>query len=285
MSLQLSNAAAKHFDDQVKVAYGSDTKTQLASTVYKKMNRGVKTFQFPTMTSGVATKRVTQTKVNLMNIGHGNKTATGEGWEAAEFTDIFDDAETNIEEKVWLAQIIAGAINRRSDQIIYDALEVATGTLTTVSVNTGGANSGLNVDKLREAMGFFDDREVTEADRHYVGQAVGKSQLLAETEVTSTDFNTARALVRGTVNSFLGFTFHWIGTRAEGGIKKVGNVRENFAYHGGMGGSIGFGVIMENDINVTYENLYSSWLSNQGFDAGAVVRDAEGVVPINTFEA
>ncbi len=284
MSRTLSVAQAKEFDDEVKLAYqGADQ--QLSKTVYTKRNRGVKTFQFPFMGRGVATKRTTQTMRNLMNIPHSNTTATAEGWEAAEFTDIFDDAETNIDERASLAKLVAMAVHRRSDQIIYDAAEAEASPLATVSVNEGGANTGLNVQKLRKGMGYFDDREVPDGDRHYVGQAVGRSELLAETEVTSSDFNVVRALVNGEINSFVGFQFHWIGTRAEGGVKKVGNTRENFAYHGGMQGAIGYGVVMEEEVMTTYENLFGSWLTVQDFDAGAVVRDPEGLIAVNTYEA
>jgi len=289
MSKTLSVAQAKFFDDQIKIEYAA-MGGALAPTVYKKFNRGVKTFQFPKLTNGVAQRRTSQTMVKLMNVTHTNVIATGEEWQAAEFTDIFDDAETNIDERKALAGIIASAINRREDQILIDAWEVATANIT-IDVNEGGANTGLNVAKLRAAGSDMDDNEVgTDGngkdtnDRHFAAGSKGKSSLLAETEVTSTDFNSVRALVAGQVNQFLGFEFHWVGLRAEGGFDLTGNTRTNFAYHGGMRGSTGLGMVMKDEVNTTFENLFSSWLSVQNFIAGAVVIDPVGLVEVQTFE-
>lgn len=290
MSKTLSVAQAKLFDDQIKVAY-SAMGGALGPTVYKKVNKGVKTFQFAKLGTGVAQRRTSQTMVKLMNLEHTNVIATGEEWQAAEFTDIFDDAETNIDERAELAVIIASAINRREDQILIDAWVAATPNAV-IDVNEGGSNTGLNTAKLRAAGSDMDDEEVGTdgngkgtTDRHFVAGSKGKASLLAQTEITSIDFNTVRALTDGQVNNFLGFEFHWVGKRAEGGMDLTGNTRTNFAYHGGMRGSTGLGVVMKEEVNTTFENLFSSWLSVQNFIAGAVVIDPVGLVEVQTFEA
>jgi len=289
MSKQLTNAQAKLFDSQVKIAYAS-AGVNLAETVKKKVNKGVKTFQFPKMGTGVAQVRQSQTMVKLMNITHSNATATAIGFEAAEFTDIFDDAETNIDERKELAEIVRDAINRRSDQITIDAWEVATPNIV-VDVNEGGASTGLNVAKLIAGLKDMDANEVGTAqdggaamDRFFAGHTDGKASMLAQTEVTSIDFNSVKTLVNGQVDTFLGIKFKWIGNRAEGGLGKTGNTRRNFLYHGGMRGSTGFGMVMDTPVNVTFENLFGSWLTVQRFDAGAVVIDEVGLVEIETFE-
>lgn len=66
----------------------------------------------------------------------------------------------------------------------------------------------LNVDALRRAKKVFDQADVDPSIRRYIAvNAEQLESLLAETEVTSSDFNTVRALVRGEINEFLGFTF------------------------------------------------------------------------------
>lgn len=70
------------------------------------------------------------------------------------------------------------------------------------------SNSGLTVEKLIQAKYLFDDANVPDEDPKFI--AVGAKQLqdlLRETEVTSADYNTVRALVAGEVNTFMGFTF------------------------------------------------------------------------------
>lgn len=76
-------------------------------------------------------------------------------------------------------------------------------------VETGApANSGLTIGKLRQAKFLLDDAEVDDDETRVIAVSAKQLQdLLRTTEVTSSDFNTVKALVNGTINSFLGFTF------------------------------------------------------------------------------
>lgn len=70
--------------------------------------------------------------------------------------------------------------------------------------------SGLTVAKLREAREILRANE-NDLDAEMPQIAVTAKQitdLLEETEVTSSDFNTVRALVNGELNTFMGFRFH-----------------------------------------------------------------------------
>ena len=70
------------------------------------------------------------------------------------------------------------------------------------------ANSGLTIGKLRQAQYIFDTAEVDEEDPRTVFYSAKQRQdLLRTTEVTSSDYNTVKALVEGRINTFLGFTF------------------------------------------------------------------------------
>lgn len=70
------------------------------------------------------------------------------------------------------------------------------------------ANSGLTIGKLRQAQYLLDDAEVDEDDPRTVFLSAKQRQdLLRTTEMTSSDYNTVKALVDGKINSFLGFTF------------------------------------------------------------------------------
>lgn len=79
---------------------------------------------------------------------------------------------------------------------------------------TDGASStgsNLNVLTLRKAKKYFWDNEAIDDDmEEELFMAVDPSQLdslLGQTEVTSSDYNTVKALVQGDVNSFMGFKF------------------------------------------------------------------------------
>jgi hypothetical protein len=106
--------------------------------------------------------------------------------------------------------------------------------------------------------------------------------LLSETAVTSSDFNTVKALVAGEINTFLGFTFHVLGDRSEGGLAIDGNLdRTCFAFHRD---AIGYaeGIAPRTEINYVPEK--TSFLVNAIFSAGAVAIDSEGIVKITARE-
>jgi hypothetical protein len=89
------------------------------------------------------------------------------------------------------------------------------------------ANSNLTIEKLRRARFLLDSKEAVE-DGEEVFMIVTASQiqsLLRTTQVTSADYNTVKALVQGTINQFMGFTF----VRTEL-LVKSGNIRECLVY-------------------------------------------------------
>ncbi len=73
---------------------------------------------------------------------------------------------------------------------------------------SASANTGLTIDKLRMAREMLDDADVDDMEEQFVIlSAKQMSNLLRTTEITSSDYNTVRALVNGNVDSFLGFKF------------------------------------------------------------------------------
>lgn len=279
MSTSLPTAAIASFDQDVKHAYQDMGK--LRDTVRVKTGVVGSTHRFPKLGAGLATKRVPQTDVIPMNLQHTNQTATLEDWNAAEYTDVFNDAKTNISEREELAGSIAKAISRREDQLIIDALE-ATATTLTVAASIGGANTDLNVDKLRRAKrllgnnGVGEDEELT-----YAGSYTQQEGLLGETEATSADFNTVRALVNGEISQFMGFSFKWLADRAEGGLDLTGGDRTTFAY---AKSAVGHAVGMDQRMEVNYIPQKTAWLANMLFSAGSIEIDAGGVVEITCDE-
>ena len=78
-----------------------------------------------------------------------------------------------------------------------------------VGVNVGGANSNLNVAKLRAAKRLFMAAGVDlEFEKLFAGiTAADHDGLLNEIQVTSLDYNNKPTLVEGKVTSFMGFNF------------------------------------------------------------------------------
>lgn len=65
----------------------------------------------------------------------------------------------------------------------------------------------LNVETLRATKKKFNKNETGESDLTFVLDADQLDSLLGETEVTSSDYNSVKALVQGDVDSFMGFKF------------------------------------------------------------------------------
>lgn len=280
MSKTLTANAITQFDMEVKHAYQG--MGQLRPTARLRTGVVGSSHVFPKMGSGTATPRVPQTDVVPMNVAHTKATATITDWNAPEYTDIFDQQKVNYQERAELAETISGAITRREDQLVIDALDAASSTLT-VSNDIGGTDSGLNVTKLRRARRLLNQQGVGKGDRTYLGHAVGEEALLGETETTSSDYNTVKALVSGEINTFLGFNFIFLEDRDEGGLSIDGSLdRQNFAY---AKSAIGLAVGIDFRTEVNYIAEKTSWLANGIFSAGSVAIDALGIVELTTRES
>ncbi len=280
MSMSLSNAFVTLFDAEVKQAYQG--KAQLVGAV--RQRRGVEgsTVKFPKVGRGVATPRVGQTDVTPLNVGFSNVTLTLEDWIAAEYSDIFSQQKVNFDERSELVQVLGNAIGRRQDQLILNAL-ANSGTSLAVGNDVGGADTNMNVAKLRQAKGLMDKNNVPPTDRGIIIHSNGLQSLLAETAVTSSDFNTVKALVNGELDTFLGFKFHVIGDRTEGGLAIDGSLdRTCFAFHKD---AIGYGEGIAPKTEINYIPEKTSFLVASMFSAGATTIDAEGIVSIVARES
>ncbi len=123
--------------------------------------------------------------------------------------------------------------------------------------------------------------EADEGDRHIVLRALAMQKLLEDTEVTSSDFNTVKALVNGDLKTYMGFEFHKIGTRAEGGLPGLAADRIAFAWHKSALG-IAIGIDLKTAIDWVAQK--TSWLANGMFKAGAIAREPQGIVKLQYNE-
>ena len=274
MAIGLSNAFVTLFDAEVKQAYQG--KAALVGAT--RQRRGVEgsIVKFPKVGKGVATLRVPQTDVTPLNVDFSQVTATMQDWNAAEYSDIFMQQKVNFEERSELVQVVANAIGRRQDQLILDALLAGKGS----TIAHGSAN--LTVAKLRDAKKTLDGNNVPADNRHLVLHANNLAHLLSETAVTSADFNTVRALVSGELNTFLGFTFHTLGTRAEGGLPiNASSHRGCVAFHRD---AIGYGEGIGPKTEINYVPEKTSFLVNAMLSACSVGIDSEGIVEVLAVE-
>jgi len=279
MSKNLSAVAQQEFDNLVHQVFQG--KNKLDGCVKLRTGVTADQYKFRTMGKGMANQKASQADVTPMDVAHTLVAATLENWNAPEYTDIFDQAEVNFDEKSELAGAISKALGRRKDQLIIDALDASTPT-TTVPTSTGGAGTAMNIAKVLAAKEEMDDNEVDDEGRVMLLTARSCASLLATTEIGSADYNTVRALAQGKVDTFAGFKFVFIGSRAEGGITSATNIYDGYAFHMDAVG-LAVGLDMKTEINYVPEK--TSWLTNGIMKAGAVAIDETGIIKVQATES
>ena len=283
MSKNLTNAAVIEFDSEVKHEYQGMKTLRECVTV----RTGVtgESYKFTRMGKGLANQKASQADVTPMDISHARQTAALSNWNAPEYTDIFDQAEVNFDEKSELAQTIAKAIGRREDQLIIDSM--LDGTINYATTNDGNpdtartvdvsATTNFSLDAIRTTKGHFDDIEAESEGRFICLRAQALQTLLEDSTVTSADFNTIRALVSGELDTYMGFKFKVIGTRVEGGLPGVAADRIAYAW---QKAAIGIAIGIDMKTTIDWVAQKTSWLANGVYKAGAVVREPQGIAQI-----
>jgi hypothetical protein len=278
MSTNLSPAFVQLFEAEVHQAYQAAAVLRGAA----RMRTGVvgDTVKFPKVGKGQASIRVPQTDVVPINAAFSQVSVTLSDYVASEYSDIFNQQKVNFDERQELAQVVGNAIGRREDQILIDALEAASaGTTVAKTVVTSGsaANSNLNVGKIIAAKKGLDAANVPPTDRHFVVHANNLAGLLSDERAISSDFQTLQALVQGNINQMMGFTFHIVGDRDEGGLPLSSSDRTCFAFHrSALGCAVG--IAPKTEINYIPEK--TSFLVTSMLSMGAAAIDVEGIVDV-----
>lgn len=149
---------------------------------------------------------------------HSRRRVSLADYEWADLIDNADKVRLLIDPTSSYAKAAAAAMGRAMDDVVITALggTAYTGETgsTSVSLPSGqkpystSQTDGLTIAKLREAKKILDLADVDPSlPRYFVCGPTQINNLLGTTEVTSSDFNTVKALVQGQLDSFLGFKF------------------------------------------------------------------------------
>ena len=139
--------------------------------------------------------------------------------DVADLIDNIDKVRTLNDPTNTYVRAFAAAAGRWIDDSIITAFDATAktgvdGTLDAAfdtDFDIAHGSAGMTVAKLREARELLEAAENMEDGGDYkwfiAMNAKGRADLLADSTLTSSDFNTVKALVDGQVNQFLGFTF------------------------------------------------------------------------------
>jgi len=135
------------------------------------------------------------------------------------FADLIDNADkvrTLIDPTSPYAMNAAWAAGRKMDAVVVAALAgnayAGVAGATTVALpsaqKVAAASAGLTIAKLRSAREILLGADVDlDMGATCIINPAGLTDLLSATEITSSDYNTVKALVQGQVDTFLGFKF------------------------------------------------------------------------------
>ena len=172
-------------------------------------------------------KSVRHADTPITDIPHSRRVLPLADYEHAALIDDLDKVKMLIDPQSPYVMAGVMAMNRAKDDVIIAALTGSAGIQDGGSTALPSAQkiavnaTSLTMVKLRAAKQLFDEAEVDEDEERYMAVSADQlNALLALTEVTSSDYNTVKALVEGKVDTFMGFNF----VRSER-LNKVGNDR------------------------------------------------------------
>jgi len=147
---------------------------------------------------------------------HARRRVSMDDYVWADYIDNEDKIRTLIDPTSPYAQNAVSAFGRSTDDVLIAALGgtaytgVAGGTATSLpsGQKIAEGSTGLTIAKLIKAKGLLWAGDVDESEELFI-VVTGKQleDLLNTTQVTSSDYNTVQALVKGTVSQFMGFSF------------------------------------------------------------------------------
>ena len=233
MSTEITTAFVQQFSSNVQLL-SQQMGSLLRGSVSEESVTGEKAF-FDQVGQSAAVKRTSRhSDTPIVDTPHSRRMVTMDSYEWADLVDDADKVRLLIDPTSAYARTAAAAIGRAMDDAIIAA---ATGTAKTgksgsTSTTLPSAqqiahgSTDLTIEKLIEAKQKLDVNSVDPSIPRYIVVSPFQIQrLLNETAVTSSDFNTVKALVRGEVDTFMGFKFI-VSNR----LAKSGNNRTCFAF-------------------------------------------------------
>jgi len=218
---------------------------------------------------------------------HARRRVSLADYEYADLIDDQDKVKMLIDPTSSYAMAAASAMGRAMDDVIITAALGTAYTGETGSTSTSfssdnqiaNGSADMSVAKLIQAKKLLDLGDVDPSIPRYI--AVGPNQveaLLNTTSVTSSDFNTVKALVQGEVDTFMGFKFI-VSNR----LSKSGNIRSCFAW-AEDGLALGIG----KDINARIDERADKGYSTQVYycmSVGATRMEEAKIVQIDCDES
>ena len=217
MSSQITTAFVQQYSSNVQLL--SQQKGSLLRNAVRVESQVGKNAFYDQVGSATAQKRLSRhADTPQIDTPHARRRVSLVDYEYADLIEDQDKVRTLIDPTSPYSQATAFAMGRAiDDEIISAAFGTAytgeTGSTSTTfpsgqQVGVGSPAAGLTIAKLVEAKQLLDEANVDTTLPRYVAVAPEQlADLLNITTVTSSDYNTVKALVQGEIDTFLGFKF------------------------------------------------------------------------------
>ena len=215
MSTQITTAFVNQFSANVQML-SQQMGSLLRNAVDTESVNGEKAF-FDQVGQAAAVLRTSRHQdTPLVETPHTRRMVTMSDYEYADLIDDSDKVRLLVDPTSTYSRAAAAAMGRAMDDVIISAALGSSQTgkdgSTTTALPAGQkiahGSAGLTIAKLVSAKELLDAASVDPSiPRHIIVSPKQVSDLLNNTTVTSSDFNTVKALAQGEVSSFVGFNF------------------------------------------------------------------------------
>lgn len=219
MSSQVTTAFVKQFSANVYML-AQQKGSRLASAVRNESQKSDQQFFDRIGVANAVEKTSRHMDTPQVDTPHSRRSVALQDWIYADLIDSADLERMLLDPTSPYVQAAVNALGRKKDDIIIAAASgtAYTGVAGATSTSLGNgqklasvassAGANLNVQALRRAKRILDAADVDPSIPRYCAlNASALENLLSQTEVSSSDYNTVKALVQGEVDTFMGFKF------------------------------------------------------------------------------
>jgi len=274
MSTSIDQAFIKQFEREVHEAYQRQG-SKLRNTVRTINNVNGSTAVFQKVGLGTAANKSTHGMVPVMNLDHTTVDVPLIDFYAGDWVDRLDEMKTNIDERQVIANAGAGALGRKTDDLIISAL-----SLGTVGAIPDG-NVGMTKAKILSAFETFGKRDIPDdAQRFCIVGWKQWSELLSLDEFVKSEYIGMENLPFATITQ----AKMWLGTIfiPHSALPIDGNdVRSCFWYHKS---AVGHAAASDVQTDITWHGDRAAHFINNMMSQGAGLIDSNGVVTIKCDE-
>ena len=263
MANTIDVAFIKQFESEVHLAF-QRMGSKLMNTVRQVNNVNGSVVRFQKIGTGTASTKSRNGMVTPMELAHTTVEATLNDFYAAEYIDKLDELKTNIDERQAIATSAAAALGRKTDEILYTAMDAGAN-----STQLHDTSSAVEKADLLSAFETFGTNNIPEDGGRYIAMhPKGYADLFLINEFASSDFVGEQNLPFAggmTMKEFLGFKIFSTAAITAG---------KNMVYHTTAVG-LGVGANVTTELNYVPEKV--SHLATSMMSMGATVIDDNGV--------